>query len=261
MNLIPFPHGRASRSPKRLVVAIHDVGPRFESEVDQLRDFLAAHLPADKLTLLVAPDHRGEAPVVARSPFARRLRIWAESGAEIFVHGWSRCGAGRHEAGSVRPGACQPADGEAEFLDVDLATSRQRMADGKRLIEDIIGRPAAGFIAPAWRYGPAALTALSESGFALAEDHWRVWQPASGEILCSSPVIAWASRTGPRIVSSQLSAQLLPSALHAAAVVRLAIHPGETGMTTLLTSLDRVLDRLCRRRSVARYADLVPVDA
>jgi hypothetical protein len=28
------------------------------------------------------------------------------------------------------------------------------MADGRKLIEDIIGREAAGFIAPAWLYGP-----------------------------------------------------------------------------------------------------------
>jgi predicted deacetylase len=252
---------RRSAAPKRLVVAIHDVGPRFEQEVEQLRDHLGAHVPAEQVALLVVPDHWGHAPIHAGTPFASRLRRWAMAGAEIFVHGWYHQDRSEHKSRSARLKAQHLTAGEAEFLGLDLATSRSRMADGKRLIEDIIGGPVAGFVAPAWLYGPAALEALAESGFALAEDHWRVWEPASGAILCKGPVITWASRSGPRIISSLAAAQLLPSALHAAQTVRLAVHPGDTGVPALLTSIDRVLDRLCKRRSFARYGDLLATAA
>src|SRR5258708_1288215 len=145
MTLAPFPDGRGAQPPKRLLVAFHDVGPRSETKVDRLGDFLGAHVPAEKIALLVVPDHWGKAPVVAGSPFARRLRGWAENGAEIFVHGWFHRDASEHKNRSARFKAHHLTAGEGEFLGIDLATSRQRMVDGKRLIEDIIGRPAAGF--------------------------------------------------------------------------------------------------------------------
>jgi hypothetical protein len=74
------------------------------------------------------------------------------------------------------------------------------------------------------------------------------------------PQLLVHSSSGPRFVSSPAAPQILPSTLHDAPVVRLAIHPGDSAVPSLLTSIDRVLDRLCRRRSLARYADLVPLD-
>lgn len=258
MNFAGPAHPVSSRSPKRLLAAVHEVSPRFESEVDQLRDLLAVHVPPERLALLVVPEHWRDGPLTAGSPFAHRLRGWAESGTEIFVHGWHHRAAGEDQAAPARER--RPED-DAEFLGIDRETSRRRLADGKARIEDIIGCAAAGFVAPGWHYGPAALAELGRSGFAIAEDHSRVWQPADGEVLCEGPVISWSSREGPRILSSAVSAQLLPVALHAAPVVRVAIHPGETAAPSRLTGLDRVLDRLCRRRSVARYDDLLTVDA
>lgn len=260
MTPVPSHNGRGVPEPKRLLVALHDVGPSFESEIDRLRDFLGSHVPAEKLALLVIPAHGGEAPVVAGSPFACRLRGWAESGAEIFVHGWFHRGKNGHRHNGTRA-TRDLTEEKGEFLAIDRATSRQRLADGKQLIEDIIGRATAGFVAPAWSYGPEALEALAESGFALAEDHSTVWRPASGEILCNGPVISWESPGGPRIASSLIAAQILPAALHGASVVRLAVHPGDSAAPSLLTSIDRVLDRLCRRRHLARYADLLPLDS
>ena len=260
MNVVSPIGIRGARSPRRLLAAVHEVGPRFEREVDQLRDLLAALVPPDRLALFVVPDHWRDAPVTAGSPFAARLRGWADSGTEIFVHGWRHRDDVEDDARPSR-GPRYPGDDEAEFLDLDLETSRKRMTDGKARIEDVIGRAVSGFVAPAWLYGPAALTALGDCGFALAEDHSRVWQPTTGEALCDGPVIAWAGRSGPRIVSSAVSAQLLPPALHTAPVVRIAIDPGDTAAPSLLTSLDRLLDRLCRRRTVARYDDLITVNA
>ena len=64
----------ADRRARRLLVSIHDVGPRSEGAVDRLRDVLARHVSEDRQALLVVPDHWGEAPLTPGSAFAARRR-------------------------------------------------------------------------------------------------------------------------------------------------------------------------------------------
>lgn len=257
------PSGRPERArrpgspPRHLLVSIHDVGPRFEREVELLREHLAATVPLARVAMLVVPDHWGEAPLVAGSAFANRLRDWAAGGCDIFVHGWFHRDTSRHEGAAAQFKARHMTAGEGEFLGLDHAEARRRMADGKALIEDVIGRGTAGFIAPAWLYGDGARQALAESDFALAEDHWRVWRPATGDILCRGPVITWASRSRMRIASSLLAARVLPPVLTEARVVRVAVHPGDTRVPALMRSIARTLDQLEAERTVSRYADLL----
>ena len=161
-------------SPDRLLLtSIHDVGPRSESQVERLRAHLGAQVPVEKIAMLVVPDHWGEAPLRAGTPFATKLRGWAESGAEMFVHGWFHRDTSEHESFAARMKARHMTASEGEFLGLDEETAYRRMTEGRALIEDIIGRPVAGFIAPAWLYGPGAHAAMARAGFALAEDHWR----------------------------------------------------------------------------------------
>jgi len=244
-----------------LLTAIHDVSPRTEGAVDRLRSHLGRRVPPDRMAMLVVPDHWGAAPIVPGSPFARRLRGWAEQGVEMFVHGWFHQDRSRHNGLSARARARYMTAGEGEFLGLDHATSRRLMQDGKALIEDVTGRAVAGFVAPAWLYGPAARVALAECGFALAEDHLRVWEPTTGRALCRGPVITWASRSRGRIASSLLAARCLSVALRAAPVARLAVHPGDTGEPALMASIIASLDRLRRSHAPGRYADLPAVGA
>jgi predicted deacetylase len=146
---------------------------------------------------------------------------------------------------------------EGEFLGLDEEAAYRRMTEGRALIEDIIGRPVAGFVAPAWLYGPGAHTAMARAGFALAEDHWRVWQPGDGgRTLASGPVLTWASRSKPRIASSLLAAWALPPALRFKSVARIAVHPGDTGVPALMHSISSALGRMTRSHAPGRYADL-----
>src|SRR3954464_10956887 len=101
--------------PRLLLASIHDVSPRFESEVDRLLDLLRPHV-GDRLAMLVVPNHWGEAPIVPGSPFARRLRRWAEAGTEIFLHGYFHRDEKRHGAAADRLRARFMTAGEGEFL-------------------------------------------------------------------------------------------------------------------------------------------------
>jgi predicted deacetylase len=241
---------------KLLLASIHDVGPRSEREVDQLATLLSGILGGPRFAMLVVPDHWGAAPLAQAPAFQRRLRDWADAGVEMFVHGWFHKDLAEH-TGLAAIKARHMTASEGEFLGLPRDVAAQRMADGRKLIEDIIGRPVAGFIAPAWLYGPGAREALAESGFALAEDHFRVWQPDSGNVLARGPVVTWASRSRGRQLSSLTFAALARTGLRPLKVVRLAVHPGDTRVPALLRSIAATCTALARDRHIGRYADLL----
>ena len=243
-------------APKLLLASIHDVSPRFEREIDQLAELLSGILDGPKFAMLVVPNHWGTAALAEAPAFRRRLRDWSDQGVEMFVHGWFHKDLAEH-SGAAAFMAKHMTAGEGEFLGLSQSVAAQRMADGKALIEDAIGRPVAGFIAPAWLYGDGARAALAASQFALAEDHLRVWQPASGQVLAKGPVITWASRSRPRQVSSRFFAGLARTALHGQAVVRVAVHPGDVTVPALLSSIAATFQAFVARRPVGRYADLL----
>jgi len=245
-------------SEKRLLASIHDVGPGFMGEVDRLMDLLGRHLGGSLPALLVVPDHWGKAPVAGNAAFQQRLRDWHESGAEIFLHGWFHRDDAAHEGQLAHFKARHVTAGEGEFLGLDRGEALRRMLAGRKLLEDIIGAPLAGFVAPAWLYGPGARSALAEAGFAIAEDHFRVWRPADGTVLARGPVITWASRSRGRIASSRLFAGLARHALAALPTVRVAVHPGDVRVPALLDSIDRTIVLLLRGRVPGRYRDLLP---
>lgn len=237
---------------KRLLASIHDVSPRFEREVDQLLDHLAPHV-GQRLAMLVVPDHWGGAPITPA--FAARLRGWADAGIEMFVHGWFHRDTSVHH-GVAALKARRMTAGEGEFLGLDHGEALARMQRGKTLVEEVTGRAVAGFIAPAWLYSDAARDALVDAGFALAEDHMRVWAPA-GATLAKGPVVTWASRSDARALSSLAAAAVLRRALQPLPVVRIAVHPGDVARPALLRSIDRTFATLMRGRRPAAYADLL----
>ena len=241
---------------KLLLASIHDVSPRFEREVDQLAALISGILGGPKFAMLVVPDHWSEAPLAGNTAFQRRLRDWADAGVEMFVHGWFHKDLADH-AGAAAFKAKHMTAGEGEFLGLPRDVAAQRMADGRKLIEDAIGREVAGFIAPAWLYGEGAKAALADSGFALAEDHLKVWQPATGKVLAKGPVITWASRSKSRQLSSRLVAGLARHALHVQPVVRAAVHPGDVTVPALLGSISATFKAFVARRPAGRYADLL----
>lgn len=252
------PQARTERQ-KLLLASIHDVSPLFEREVDTLAELFAHKLGGPRFAMLVVPDHWGRAPLRDAPAFQRRLREWSDAGVEMFVHGWFHKDLAEHE-GMARFKARHMTAGEGEFLGLDHAEATRRMRDGKALIEDIIGRPAAGFIAPAWLYGDGARAGLDRCGFALAEDHLRVWQPGTGRIVARGPVVTWASRSRPRQISSLAVAALARLGLHGQRIVRIAAHPGDTAVPALMASIACTLDSFARRRAPGRYAQLVNPD-
>ncbi|HEY4070505.1 MAG TPA: polysaccharide deacetylase family protein [Sphingomicrobium sp.] len=245
-------------TPEQLLLAsIHDVSPRFESEVDQLLDLLRPRV-GNRIAMLVVPNHWGEAPIRPGSPFAARLRRWAERGHEIFLHGYFHRDRSDHAAATDRLRARFMTAGEGEFLGLSRAEARALIIDGRASLEDSIGRPIDGFVAPAWLYSEGARLALSDCGIAIAEDHLRVWSPISGAELARGPVITWASRTRLRLISSIAAAAALRRA--PLDVLRVGMHPPDCSHPALVRSIDRTF-QAARHRRVAGYSDLLAAKA
>jgi predicted deacetylase len=244
-----------TRSDRGLLLAsIHDVSPRFESEVERLVDLLHNHV-GDSMAMLVVPNHWGNAPLTAGSAFATKLRCWADRGIEMFLHGYFHRDDARHVGGTDRLKARFMTANEGEFMALSREEAAERIADGRKLVEDVIGRQVAGFIAPAWLYGSGALAAIADAGMPLAEDHFRVWSPASGEQLARGPVITWASRTKMRLASSLAAAAALRR--FSPTVLRIGVHPPDVRHPALLRSIEKTFATGARKRRPGRYADLL----
>jgi uncharacterized protein len=237
-----------------LLASIHDVSPRFETEVDLLIELLRPHV-GEQMAMLVVPNHWGDAPIVSASPFAARLRRWAEAGTEIFLHGYFHRDEKRHRGAADRLRARFMTAAEGEFLGLSREEAGSRIAEGRALVEDVIGRRIDGFVAPAWLYSEGARAALRDCGVPIAEDHMHVWSPATGAELAHGPAITWASRTRLRLVSSLAAAAVLRRA--PLEVLRIGVHPPDCRHPALVRSIGETFEAAGRTRRPGRYSDLL----
>lgn len=217
-------------------------------------DLLSPHV-GTRLAMLVVPNHWNSAPIVPGSTFATRLRGWAEAGIEMFLHGYNHRDDAHHDGASNQMKARFMTAGEGEFLGLSFEEASARLERGRHLLEDVIGRPIDGFVAPAWLYGAGALKALAEAQVPLAEDHFRVWSPATGRALAKGPVITWASRTRFRLASSLTAAAALRRL--PLNVLRIGVHPPDVRHRSLVKSIDKTLRIAARTRRPGRYSDLL----
>src|SRR5207244_609531 len=123
--------------------SIHDVSPRFESDVDRLVSVLQPHVDA-RMALLMIPNHWGESPLIPGTPFATRLRNFAASGSEIFLHGYFHRDHANHKRVIDKVRAGWLTAGEGEFLALSRSDAAERIQRGRALLEDITGRAVAG---------------------------------------------------------------------------------------------------------------------
>lgn len=237
-----------------LLASIHDVSPRFEAEIEGLLELLMPFV-GRRLAMLVVPNHWGDAPLIRGNAFATKLRTWAEEGVEIFLHGLTHRDSTPPTATRDRLRARWMTAEEGEFLSLSSHDAAARIRQGRELVEDIIGRPITGFIAPAWLYGDGAKDALEPTGILIAEDHFRVWSPIERKMLATGPVITWASRTRTRLTSSLIAAALvrrLPMK-----VLRVGVHPPDLRHAALVRSIEKTFGSAITGRRPASYAELL----
>ena len=237
---------------KQLLLSIHDVTPAHGERIARVEAELAA-LTGGSATyaMLVVPDFHGRAPIAGDRAFQAWLRGRRAAGVEMLLHGWSH----RDDAPTGWRARHMTA-GEGEFAGLDEAEARRRLRDGRALIEDIVGAPVGGFVAPAWLYGPGALAAVAAEGFAVAEDHMRVWSPATGRTLARGPVVSYASRSRGRMASSLAWSRVATTVLAGLRTVRVALHPHDVDKAPLVAELRRAIAAFLEQRRLGSYQGL-----
>lgn len=242
---------------RRLLASIHDVTPYHLDRLDRLVPIVEQTVGAGRYALLVVPDFHRSGLIRDNIAFARRLRSWSEAGCEIFLHGFTHLDDVQHTSRAARLKAERMTAGEGEFLGIGYSEAATRLEQGQTMLEDMIGAPVAGFIAPAWLYGPDSLKAIADRGFTLVEDHFRVWNPQTGTVLARGPVLTYASRSPMRLASSLLWSRLATIALARAKTVRFAVHPHDVDSPALIHEITRALGVFSASHWPSAYRELV----
>ena len=125
------------------LVCIHDATPVFARETRMLiRDL--APLVGRRLCFGVVPDWHSEWALAAHPDFNRLL---GDSSEELLLHGFF------HQRQQGRGPFTWLSERSDEMNGLDAEATRRTLEQGQRVFADVFGKPAQGFLAPAWQRG------------------------------------------------------------------------------------------------------------
>jgi len=216
--------GAVSCRSRRLDISVHDASPAVEEVLREIDSFLRK-VGAFPYSLLVIPSLRGEWPLEDHPGFCDWLRDLSRSGVRMVLHGLHHCGGGECRGPSSAVRRLLFTRGEGEFLCMTREESARRMAEGRRILAGVLGRPVTAFVAPAWLYSRGSMAALKDMGFRYAESRWRQWDPAGGKTLLHSPVLNLAGGCAFKREAAAAWVYTGSRLLAAAGTIRMALHP------------------------------------
>lgn len=221
-----------------LLITIHDVTPALMPRVETLWQLCAARgvVPG----LLVIPDWHGCAPVERDPAFGDWARARAAEGAEIFLHGERHDEVGSPRAWRDEIRAFARTDREGEFLTLDYTAARDRIDRGLERLRTI-GLEPIGFVPPAWLARPETHLAVKDAGLGVSEDDGAIHLHRFGSRV-ASPVIRWSARTPFRTWASVAGERLRWMLQRNAAVMRMALHPGDLAHPAAARSIEQALE-------------------
>ena len=235
-----------------LLVSIHDVTPALADGVTHLWALCAGR--GVRPALLVVPDWHGEWPLEAYPSFVAWLRARAADGAEIVLHGERHDEVGLPRSYGDRIRAWGRTAREGEFLTLDGAAARERIARGLARLR-ALGLEPIGFVPPAWLARAAAHAAASAMGLAFSEDARTIHLYPSGRRM-RSPVVRWSARTPVRAWGSVAVARARWMLQGRTEFPRLAFHPQDLEHAATAAALGPTLDRWLVRHAPTSYSAL-----
>ncbi len=203
-------------------VSIHDVSPRWQSEVETALAWCEAI--GVKPGLLVVPEFHHAHRLTDDDAFCARLRELSAHGCEVFLHGYHHLSPAGTGVGHFLAQKVASA-GEAEFAAYERDEGERHLDRGLAMLAEI-GLPVRGFIPPAWTRRAWLMDALRQRGLSFTEDQLFVYDPVMGRrVFC--PAINYASRTLGRRLSSVAYARAARQYTRVGLGVRVAIHPAD----------------------------------
>jgi uncharacterized protein len=236
-------------------VSMHDVSPRWETEVDTALS-LTGELGITP-SLLVVPNFHGNAPLLAGSAFARKLVHLQERGHEMVLHGFYHLANGLQKSSNVKRFFRQNvvSGGEAEFASLTPKEAEERLDAGLQLFKEL-GLHTESFIAPAWSFRPWLLPMLRARGIRYTEDHFFSYDIANGTRR-PNLLLNYATRTRERMFTTTVFNRAASSLMSLPlSRTRVAMHPKDMHFTLLMRETTRLL-RKASAAGVATALDLV----
>jgi hypothetical protein len=235
-----------------LLVSIHDVTPALTEGVARLWTLCAAR--GVRPALLVVPDWHGAWPLESYPSFVAWLRARADDGAEIVLHGerHDEVGLPRRLGDTVR--ALGRTAREGEFLTLDAAAARNRIARGLARLR-ALGLDPVGFVPPAWLARSEGHAAAGGAGLGFSEDDRAIHLYPSGRRV-PSPVVRWSGRTPLRAWGSVAVARARWTLQGRAHFPRIAFHPQDLAHAATAAALGPTLDRWLARHPPISYSAL-----
>jgi uncharacterized protein len=204
-----------------LVVSIHDVSPLTCRLVRRMLTDVTA-LRADRVALLVIPNHHSKTPLRENPEFCDWLRGSTQSH-EVVLHGYfhsrPRTAGGWWDTFVTEHYTAR----EGEFYDLSESEAMLRLERGKREFAEL-GLAARGFIAPAWLLGREAERALKRAGFEYTTRLRTFKDLATGQETVSQSLV-WSVRNSWRRIASLCWNGLLARKLLRAPLLRIGLHP------------------------------------
>ena len=136
-------------------MAIHDVTPRYESEIETIVAG-CSRLVGKRCVFAVVPDWHFQWPLVN---FPRCINFIAKHAGEIIQHGYSHLN-------NRPPGIISYLTHRSdEFSTLALTIIKQHLADGTMMLQKCFERPIRGFAPPAWQFSAHQAALLHSLSF------------------------------------------------------------------------------------------------
>ncbi len=232
---------------KKVLVSLHDVTPVMFNRSRQLTDMIMKRTGSN-FTMLVVPDFHSHGRIDKHPEFCSWLRGLNEAGVEIAQHGLYHLDM--NEKFSIEGKLFTK--GEGEFLSLSQDEARVRIAEGYKIMSDVLGEAPSGFTAPAWLYSQGTTQALKEFPFKWIEYRWFIQFP--DETRMRIPPVVFATRTLWKRMCSVFWASTGPVAFSMNSTFRLALHVRD--LPALEKPVEKVLYRTSLSRTCITCADL-----
>ena len=248
---MPLSTAAPLQKSKALVVSVHDVSPRTREACAVILAALA-ELGVPSCSLLVIPDHHHRGHFLADADFCAWLRVQAQRGHEVVMHGYFHERARRDEesARTKLTTRLYTAD-EGEFYDLDRESARTLVLKAREEF-DQVGLAPTGFISPAWLLSREAEEALRELGVKYTTRLGSVLDLQSGATHRSQSLV-WSVRSGWRRQVSRAWNAFLFRRLKTRRLLRVSIHPVDVEHAAIWKQIRELVARALAEREPLTY--------
>lgn len=204
---------------KTLILSIHDVSPQFADDIQGIIRTLK-QLDINEYVSLVVPCYLGKKKNDIRYHRKFFQKILREG--ESVLHGFT------HKTSAYTN----------EYFPLERKAIRQRVVQGKRILQQVSGKKILGFVSPKWILSNDLISVLKEEKFQYTTTFLRIIPFDRNKIFC--PAINFLyTYSSLNTILANLAALYAIRQLKRRKFIRIAIHP--EGFTTRRTLVENVL--------------------